>query len=75
MVRLGPFFYRTLLLKKQFRRPVVARECRSLGLRQGVDMTAVYNGLLVSLVSCIIPSLTEDESTISLKATARLETA
>ena len=38
-------------------------------------MTAVYNGLLVSLVSCTIPNLTEDESTISLKATARLETA
>ena len=49
--------------------------CRSLGLRQGVEMTAVYNGLLVSLVSCTIPSLTDDESTISLKATARLETA
>ena len=28
-------------------------------------MTAVYNDLLVSLVSCAIPSLTEDESTIS----------
>ena len=40
-------------------------------------MTAVYNGLLVSLVLCTIPSLTEDEleSTISLKATVRLETA
>ena len=33
-------------------------------------MTAVYNCLLVSLASCTIPSLTEDESTISLKATA-----
>ena len=34
-------------------------------------MTAVHNGLLVSLVSCTIHSLTEDESTISLKATAK----
>ena len=38
-------------------------------------MTAVYRGLLVSLVLRTLPSLTEDESTISLKATARLETA
>ena len=79
MVCLGlpNFFYRTLFHRrnKEFRHPVVAQECRSLSLRQGVEMMAVYSGLLVSLVSCTIPSLTEDESTISLKATARLETA
>ena len=79
MVRLGlvsPIFFNYLTLfhrRNKFRRPVVARECPSLGLRQGVE--AIYNGLPVSLVSCAIPSLTEDESTISLKATARLETA
>ena len=47
----------------------------ALALGKGLEMTAVYNGLLVSWVSCTIPSLTENEYTISLKATARLETA
>ena len=72
MVRLGLVsLYRTLTVSASCCRS----RCCSLGLRQGVEMVAIYNGLLVSVASCTIPSLTEDESTISLKAIARLETA